>query len=97
MLNQTTTPDPDGRFPATGTLTFTSASSCTLSAQLSGTVSGVGFTLQSPAPDLFVVPDVRVYGFGVGTIASFSSVNSNLTLGNGPCGHDVYSGILKRD
>jgi hypothetical protein len=46
VLTQSSTPNPDGQFPLTGTLTFTGGG-CSQTTALAGTVSGVGITLSS--------------------------------------------------
>ncbi|MGB7265610.1 MAG: hypothetical protein WBC92_08865 [Terracidiphilus sp.] len=97
-LIQSASPQADGRFPATGSFNYT-VGTCTGSASLSGTSSGVGIILSStsaPPANLQIVSFVGTTNATATTIAA-----SVLELAPAPCSTDPssianYTGTLTR-
>ncbi len=85
-----------GGFPVTGTATFTSTSpACTVTSSLSGTVSGVGFQLQTAGTSQFALPAMSLVG-ATGSPAANSPIATTLLINTGSCSFNSFQGTLTR-
>lgn len=98
VLTQSSTPQSDGQFPVTGPLNYT-IGSCTGSASLSGTASGVGVILSSTS----VPPaNLQIVGFVGTTNPAATTITAGLLeFAPAPCSSDptstvAYTGSLNR-
>jgi hypothetical protein len=97
-LTQSTTPNTQGQFPLTGTLTFTGA--CASVIPISGTVAGTAVVLQETLSPTSPPPSLNVGILANTNPAASQIVPSAITFSPTPCstagGTTTYTGTLTR-